>query len=106
MPQPGERPSGWWIERTRGLLDRLEACSQVASYGLGEAGANAAAVDEPLTVVASDEQSAEPSLGPFLIGEAANDEQASAKTLDLAPAVATAAPRPVPGRSSRRLAAT
>ena len=77
-----------WIERACRLLDGLEPLPQVERQCLGESGADAAVVDQLPAVVTSHEESTEPSFRPLLIGEAADDEQAAAKTLDLSPAVA------------------
>ena len=89
MAGPGERACRWRIERARPLLDGLEPIPQVARQRVCESGADAAAVDQPLAVVASDEQRAKPVLRSFLIGESADHEQAASEALDLPPAVAT-----------------
>ena len=52
-----------------------------------EAGADASAVHEPLAVVSSHEQRAQPVLRPLLIGEAPDHEETTLKALDLSPAV-------------------
>jgi hypothetical protein len=62
VPGAGNRTGRHRVEWTRALLDGLELNPEIARQRLAEPGANAAAVDQPLILVAPHEQGTQPVL--------------------------------------------